>query len=95
MHQLYHIQKNHAHLKNSKRKPVNLRAIARNRGIAGEPGGLRGEITPLKALLSIVCCTVIVCLKSEGKLILDPGSFLRSFNLDLLNFPRNIFLFII
>lgn len=51
--------------------------------MAGEPGGLRGDIIPGTPL----CCTVIVCLKSEGKLILEPGSFFSSFNLDLLNFP--------
>lgn len=65
-----------------------LRAIARRRGMAGEPGGLLGEITPLTALLSIVCCTVIVCLKSDGKLILEPNSFFNDFNLDRLNFPK-------
>lgn len=54
--------------------------------IAGEPGGLRGDITPGTPL----CCTVIVCLKSEGKLMLEPGSFFNSFSLDLLNLPINL-----
>lgn len=64
---------------------ANSRAMALNLVIAGDPGGLWGDIT---ALWSSVCCTVIVCLKSDGKLIFDPGSFFSSFNLDLLNFPK-------
>ena len=67
---------------------VNSRAIALSLAMAGDPGGLCGEITPVMALWSkVLCCTVIVCRKSEGKLMLLPGSFFSSFNLDLLNFP--------
>lgn len=67
----------------------NSRAIARSLVIAGDPGGLCVEMTPLSALFgtSVVCCTVIVCRKSEGKLILDPGSFFNNLSLDLLNLP--------
>lgn len=65
----------------------NSRAIALNLVMAGDPGGLCGEMTPAIALWSRVCCTVIVCRKSDGKLIFEPGSFFNSFNLDLLNFP--------
>lgn len=64
------------------------RAIAWSRVImAGDPGGLLGDITPGTPL----CCTVIVCLKSDGKLMFEPGSFFSSLNLDLLNLPVNTF----
>lgn len=61
------------------------RAIARSLGIAGDPGGLFGDIITLG---SRVCCTVIVCLKSDGKLMFVPGSFFSNFNLDRLNLPE-------
>lgn len=68
-----------------------LRAIARSLDIAGELGGLLGEIIPA-ILGSNVCCTVILCLKSDGKLIFVPGSFFSNFSLDLLNFPAKKFI---
>lgn len=55
--------------------------------MAGDPGGLLGDIIP-DILGSNVCWTVILCLKSDGKLIFEPGSFFKSFNRDLLNFPE-------
>lgn len=55
--------------------------------IAGEPGGLLGEITPVTPLGSR-CCTVIVCLKSDGKLMFEPGSFFSIFIFDRLNLPE-------
>lgn len=64
-----------------------LRAMARSLDIAGEPGGLLGDIIPDIAG-SNVCFTVILCLKSDGKLIFVLGSFFKSFSLDLLNFPK-------
>lgn len=64
--------------------------MALSRGMAGEPGGLWGEVTPPRPLGSnIVCWTVIVCRKSDGELIFCPGSFFKSLSLDRLNFPEN------
>ena len=61
-----------------------LHAIARNRGIAAVAGEFGNEIV---GTVSIVCWTVIVCRKSEGKLMFCPGSFFRIFSLDRLKRP--------
>lgn len=52
-----------------------LRAIARSREIAGDPGGVSVRI--LESSLRAVCLTVIVCLKSNGNDIC-PGSRFNS-----------------
>ena len=46
----------------------NLQAIARSLGMLGDPGGLLGlEGFLFFPLSKAVCCTVIVCLKSETR----------------------------
>lgn len=52
---------------------LNLRAMARYRGIAGDPGGVRKFASSLGA----VCLTVMLCLKSNGNEIC-PGSRFKS-----------------
>lgn len=52
-----------------------LRAIARNLGIAGDPGGV--SVRKRESSNKAVCLTVIVCLKSNGNDIC-PGSRFKS-----------------